>query len=295
MSVDAYEQSAYDGKPGQLFRFDVGSTIYGYTNAPKPYTHLGVEYRPLVIRMDDIRQSLAEGSPTIGVTLDSASEVAQAFVPYMPHEPIKLRVFRYHRGDDEYATELIAEVTNASLNEDNDETALTVRMIASNMDRKVPWPSFQRTCNNVLYGPQCRVNPDLYRVETTLTGAAGVLVSSADFEVGDPTFFVAGWVRNLRTNERRWVVRQDGPVLTLQTPFIDARGGDPIEALAGCDLLKTTCETKFNNLHRYWGFGDVPTKNPFRDNIFGTGTHGGTPVKKVQLTKGRPPEGVPRA
>ena len=40
------------------------------------------------------------------------------------------------------------------------------------------------------------------------------------------------------------------------------------------DLLRTTCKNKFNNLNRWLGFGWVPSKNPFTDNVFGTGGSG---------------------
>lgn len=273
MSIDDYELSAHDGQPQRLFLFTMGETVFAYTNAPRPHTYNDITYSPLLVRMEDLTQALSEDSPTIRVEVDAKSSVAAQFIPYMPIIPVKLRVYRYHAGEDAYVTELIGEVANGSINAETDLCVLTVRLLASQLDRKVPWPVFQKPCNHVLYGPGCRVNRDLYKVEAVLSDVAGVVLRSPDFvHEEDPTYFVAGYMVRVATGEMRWIIAQDGDALTLQTPFLGIQEGEDVLAYAGCDLLKSTCKNKFNNLPRRWGFDHIPSKNPFADNVFGTGS-----------------------
>ncbi len=275
MTMDSRETSQNEGAPQRLFLFSVGDRLYPYVNSAKPHVHNGIEYRPMAVSMEDLTQSLSEDSPTIRIDIDSQSELAEMFIPYMPVTPVKVRVYRHHRGDNEYVTELIGEVANGSIDSEVDTCALSVRLLASHMDRRVPWPVFQKQCNHALYGPGCRVDRELYKVETAVTGVDGVYVQSPDFLHEDPSYFVAGYMVRVSTGEVRWIVAQNDAVLTLQTPFLDMRGGEQVVAFAGCDLLKSTCKNKFNNLHRRWGFDDIPNKNPFTDNVFGTGSPAG--------------------
>ena len=278
MSIDEIENSAHDGAPQRLFLFTMGDTTFTYVNAPRRHQHNSLWYEPLVIRMDDITQALSEDSPTIRVELDSQSELAALFIPYMPSLPVRLRVYRHHVEDpaNEYVTEFIGEVASGSIDAEADNCVLSVRMLASNMDRKVPWPVYQKQCNHVLYGPGCRVNRDDYKVETQVIGVLGNVISSPAFAIeGDPTYFVNGYVVHQATNEMRRVIAQDGPNLTLVTGFRSLRGNDVVTAYAGCDLIKKTCEEKFDNLPRFLGFPNIPNKNPFRDSVFGTGSAAG--------------------
>ena len=297
MTIDLIEQSANDGAPQRLFQFSMGSTTFAYVNAPRRHQHLSIWFEPLMIDMDDVTQALSEDSPTIRVELDSTSDLASRFIPYMPSQPVHLRVFRRHVGDpaDEYVVELIGQVANASIDAETDNCVLSVRMLASNMDRKVPWPAYQKPCNHVLYGPGCRVNRDDFKVETQVTGAIGNVIYAPEFSIeDDPTYFVNGFVIHVASGEMRRVIAQDGPNLVLQTSFLSLRGNDDVAAFAGCDLLKATCENKFNNLPRHMGFPHVPNKNPFQDSVFGNGspsgagggtgssrTDGGTPWRAV--------------
>ncbi len=276
MTMDARESSQNDGMPQRLFLFTMGDETFSYVNSAKSHNYNNIIYVPMQVTMDDLTQALSEDSPTIRIEIDSRSPLAALFIPYMPIIPVKVRVYRHHLYDGDYKTELIGEVANGSIDAETDNCVLSVRMLASNMDRKVPWPIYQKQCNHVLYGPGCRVDREAYKVEATVTGVSGVNVQSASFLHGDPSYFVAGYMIRVATGEIRWVIAQNDDVLTLQTPFLGLQGGETVVAFAGCDLLKVTCENKFNNLPRFWGFNNMPNRNPFTDNVFGTGSPSGS-------------------
>lgn len=278
MTLDAKEISAYAGNPERLFLFSMGSTNWGYTNNTMGATYNSIEYIPLVIEMADITQALAEDSPTVDISLDADAGVLQQYVPYQPIEPMRVRVYRHHPDDldNEYKTELIGEVVSVQFDEEEGMANMSVRMIASDMDRKVPWPVYQKPCNRATYTAGCDVDPVLFATTTTVSAVventiyAAAFAEKADAE-GDPRWFIAGTVKNNRNGERRFIIGQEGETLYLQAPFVDLQSGDEVTALAGDDRTKETCKDKFNNLNRWLGFKWVPEKNPFTDNVYGTG------------------------
>lgn len=282
MSVDSNETSAFDGKPERLFLFTRAAVKWGYVNQSQETVYNSVEYVPMMIEMDDISQALSEDSPTVDIVTDADNPVVQQFVPYQPINPLRVRVFRHHADDvdDDYKVEMIGEVVSVQFDEEAGTANISVRMLYSNMDRKVPWPVYQKPCNYALYGPGCRVNPDPYTTTTTVSAHIENRIYSDDFAEraaleDDPVWYINGWAQVVRTGERRFIIYQEDNVLHLQAPFVDLVNGEEVIAVAGCDRSRQTCRDKFDNLDRYFGFPWPPEKNPFTDNVYGTGAAGG--------------------
>lgn len=298
MSFDDFEGSAYDGAPQRLFLFSIADLQLAYVQGAKPDNYLGITYEPVpLIEMPDIEQTLSESSPTIDITISSATPLVAQFIPYQPTAPVRVRVYRRHvtDGDNEVYTELIGEVVSGRLDEDTGTATLSVRMLASAFDRVVPWPAYQKQCNYVTYGPGCQVDRNLFKTETTIVVVDDNRISSADFALkagaeNDPEWFTLGYVVRKADGQRRSVVRQLDDVLVLRNPFVGLQPGDEVEAYAGDNLLKSTCEGKFNNLPRFLGFPWGPQRNPFTDNINGTGSPAaGVGGQAVQRPRGNIP------
>lgn len=289
MTVDSHELSDYDGCPERLFLFTMGNLVWSYVNAKKSQTHLSVEYTPLFVEMADISQALSESSPTIDVTLDADAAMVQQFIPYMPVLPIRVRVFRHHvdDADNDYKVEMIGEIVSAQFDEEEGTCNLSCRMVASNLDRKVPWPQYQKPCNYALYGPGCRVPKDDYKTTAVALSILNDRMSAPEFGAkasleGDPKWYVNGFVTCPANGETRFVIDQEDDVLFLQSPFVFTQNGDTVDAFAGCDRSRQTCTVKFDNLDRMLGFPWPPEKNPFRDNVYGTGAPGGSGMSAQQ-------------
>jgi uncharacterized phage protein (TIGR02218 family) len=282
MTFDAHESSAHDGTPKRLFLFTIGNVTMAYVEGVAD-TYLGIDYESVaLVQMADIEQSLSESSPNIEITIDSATPLVAQFIPYQPTTIVGVRVYRRHfeDGDVETYTELIGEVVSGRIDQETDTAVLTVRMLASAFDRIVPWPAYQKQCNYVPYGPGCQVDPNLFKTETTLVNVTNNRIASPDFAAkagaeADPEWFTLGYVVRVLDGQKRFVIRQLEDVLVLQSPFVGMQAGDAVEAFAGDNLLKSTCEGKFNNLPRFMGFPWGPSKNPFTDNVLGTGSPAG--------------------
>ena len=57
--------------------------------------------------------------------------------------------------------------------------------------------------------------------------------------------------------------RRSIAVVTMHAPIAGLKTGDAIEVFAGCAHDLTTCDTKFNVVHRYGGTPFAPLVNPF--------------------------------
>lgn len=283
MTFDVHESSAHDGAPQRLFLFSIGSLNLAYVQGDQPESYLGVTYEPIsLIEMPDIEQSLSEASPTVEVTIAADTPLVAQFIPYQPTTVVRVRVYRRHvtDGNGEVYTELIGEVASGRIDESSGTAVLSVRMLASAFSRVVPWPAYQKQCNYVPYGPGCQVDRSLFKTEATVLTVDNNRISSPDFAAKasaeeDFDWFSLGYVVRKLDGQKRSVVRQLDDVLVLRSPFVGLRPGDEIEAYAGDNLLKSTCEFKFNNLPRFMGFPNGPQKNPFTENIMGTGSPGG--------------------
>lgn len=293
MSFNSYEDSFFNATPERLFLFEMAVTRWAYVAGTENVTRLGVVYSPLPIEMDEITQSLSEDAGVNQIRLDASAGVAEQFVAYQPTEPLRVRVFRHHVDDPdgEYRTEMIGEVVSASFDEDDHTCTLSVKMITHEMDRMVPWMAYQKPCNHPLYGVGCGVSKVDYQVVPVGPSQTGRVLTAAEFSAFDDGWFKAGYAETSK-GERRFITRHIGSDVTLITPFIDfAPGDDTLFVYAGCDLMKDTCETKFNNLPNYMGFMWVGDKNPFTDNVYGTGAALGQSGSKTNWRKAINPAG----
>lgn len=276
MSYNDYEVSPYSSTPQRLFLFQSGNQQWPLVNTSKSIVRGALTYEPEIISMGNIVQNLGEGPPVVEIAISSSAAVVQPFVPYQPIFPLLVTVYKRHRDDpaSEYIVEFIGEVAGTSIDEEEGMATFQCRMTTSNVSRKVPLQIYQPLCNWVLYGPGCQVNKEDYKVETPVSDVNLDALVSSDFATKPDGWFTNGFVRRDLTGEVRFIVAHVGNTIWLQTPFVDMDTGDVVSAFAGCDRTRATCNTKFANLRRHLAFPWLPYKNPFTDNVYGTGTPG---------------------
>ena len=290
MTFSAYETSSYSGTPERLFLFTSGNRQWAYVHHAKPVTRGAIVFQPEIIYMDNIVQNLGEGPPAIDISLSTSAEVMQQFIPYQPIHPMSVSVFRRHRDDPdgEYLIEMMGDVASSSFDEEQGIATLQCRMTSSNTDRKVPWLIYQAPCNYALYGKGCRVNPELYKIETTAGEVVGSRIRASAFASKEDGWLTAGFVRKQGSGEVRFIIDHVGEWIELQAPFIDMEPGDALSAYAGCDRTYDTCVAKFNNGRRFLGFEWIPQKNPFKENVYGNWSSGSSGSAAGSTGGGRP-------
>ena len=293
MAFNDFEDSFFNATPERLFLFEMGLRRWAYVAGTENVVRQGVDYAPMAIEMAEISQSLAEDAQIVEVRVTSEADVTGEFIAYQPTEPMRLRVFRHHveDPDNEYRTELIGEVVSSSFDEADHSCTFSVHMLTHEMDRMVPWMSYQKACNHALYSVGCGVSKSDYDVVPAGVLQEGVNITAAEFSAFSDNWFRGGYAETSK-NERRFIVGHTGTQIRLITPFVDfTPGSDTLTVYAGCDLKKATCEDKFNNLPNYMGFMWVGDKNPFTDNVYGTGATTGQSSSKTNWRKAINPAG----
>lgn len=293
MAFNDFEDSLFDATPERLFLFEMGLSRWAYVAGTENVSRLSVVYTPMAIEMAEVSQSLSEDTPIVEVRVLADAEVTQQFIAYQPTQPMRLRVFRHHveDPDNEYRTELIGEVVSSSFDEADHSCVLSVRMITHEMDRMVPWMSYQKACNHALYSVGCGVSMTDFDVEPVAVLQEGASLTAVEFSAFSDNWFKAGFALTSK-GERRFIVGHTGTEIRLITPFVNfTPGSDTLTVYAGCDLTKATCEDKFNNLANYMGFMWVGNKNPFTDNVYGTGATTGQSGSKTNWRKAINPAG----
>lgn len=275
----------YRATPMRLFIFSMGTTTWRLASGTsQTYQGAEADFLPdAALDMGEIDQQLAEASASVEIRISSAHPVAQQFVPFLPPEPIQVRVLRlnYRDAPGDRLAEFVGEVVSASFAEADGVCTLTCRMVSAAMSRIVPWCRHSSNCANALYGPGCRVDPAAFQTTAPLDAGASTvqisagafLTAAADHGATDPdisaNWFRNGYVRHLASGEVRTILGQDGASLILNAPFTRASNGDPVQALAGCDGDRVTCRVKFNNLDNMLAFPWVPGRNPYAQSVYG--------------------------
>lgn len=276
MTFIAAELSTYNNSPLELYLFSTaGGETWAYTNGTKQQTRGSQVYAPAPISRNAVDTNPGEAPKMLEITLPENNALIAQFIPYLPVTPISVTVYRRHFTDPSNEYAVVFTGAAASVRFDNGAAVLACRPVAASIQRKAPWQTYQSSCNWALYSLGCGLNRDDYKttgVVTAITNFDLLITAAGALPDG---WFTTGFVRRDSTGEVRWITAHVGAVITLQKDFQGLEGGEAVSVFAGCDRLETTCASKFNNKLRFLGWPDIPTKNPFADNVFGTGSSGG--------------------
>lgn len=77
---------------------------------------------------------------------------------------------------------------------------------------------------------------------------------------GGVLIWLTGLNAGLEAEVKRWTDGTNTIELHQAMPF-DVAASDAFTVTAGCDLLRATCKTKFDNIHNFRGFPDMPTRD----------------------------------
>jgi hypothetical protein len=134
---------------------------------------------------------------------------------------------------------------------------------------EVPRCRFTRTCNHVLFGSACRVDPEPFTLETNILQ---VMVEQRRIRIQGVhaddagNYFRQGVCLHQPTGMRLSVEKSEieagDTVLKLTQWSPDLNVNDVVVVRAGCKHTFVECRDKFANAHNFGGFSTVPNKNP---------------------------------
>ncbi len=255
---------AAGGAPVELYRFVQGAQVWAYTSGDEPVTYNGDTYAPTVIARDAISGDASDTQKAelnIGVAIGTG--VVQQLLNGSTPGPIALTIYRYQRGaPSDVKTIFAGQVAAATWSAG--EVKITNTPVARVVQDSIPRFMYARTCVHALYDAGCGINPAAFStVGTVLTVTDGGFIVTIVAAASKADGWFTGGVLQDAAGGQAFIEGHVGQVLTLLDALPGLAAGATATLLAGCDRVRATCATKFNNLARFFGFPYIPTKNPY--------------------------------
>ena len=278
MSYSDYAYTAQDSDPAFRLLFVQGTTEYRYTTEPYIVADSGGSWLPEQIMIGDISQSSEMAKAPIKFILPRDNAFAMLFLGGVPEQITSVTVFKIEVSDtsEEWRYFWKGRVSGSSASED--KVSIDCESIWTSLRRPGLRARYQKTCRHALYQNGCNLNGYDFAVAATATAVSGdvVTVPDANSSSTEDGYYVGG---TLETADGfvRYIIGHTGGQLTLIRPLQSlteevnsSAGSASVTIYPGCDHLKSTCLSKFNNLANFGGFPWLPSKNPFRSNLGGS-------------------------
>lgn len=263
MSYTTYETSDDLGCPVELYEFTQGSVRWTYTTHAETIVRLGQEYITCPIVRDSLKQTTDIFKDSLALSFPRDSEFANQFIAFSPELPTTLTIYRGHLLDpaSEYIVYWKGRI--ASCKTSGNTIDLQCESVYTSIRRPGLRAQFQLTCRRTLYLRGCNVNRELY----AHTGTVLSIADSIKITVSGSSVYGDGWFTGgmLKTDDDvlRFITNHVGDVVTIARPLTTLQGNQDVVLYPGCDHLKETCASKFNNILNFGGFPWIPTRNPY--------------------------------
>lgn len=266
------ELSVQDGKPVYKFHFSQGGVDYRYTSAAYIISDINGTYTPESVTASNITQTNQLAKNGIQITLPRDNALAQLFLGKVPETNTSLTIYRGHVDADAGDLYWRGRVTSAMAA--GDDVTLECEDIFTSMQRPGLRARYQKGCRYALYSPKCGIDIASFAFAGTVLSASGftLTLDTIGSSPEDGEGYFAGGIVELADGSMRYVMSQDGLVLTLLSPFEDLiiGGGLAVTLYPGCNHTTADCRDKFSNLLNYGGYPYLPGKNPFQNSVTGS-------------------------
>lgn len=260
-----HEESTYQGKPVECYRFSTGAEVWRHTSADVRVVLPAGTFDPASISRSGTGYSEEENSQTIEIEVPRNHPVAALFVGYPPSIPVGVIVYRAHRQElDSFVPYWTGKVISSRTL--GSSAFLLCGSLLHSLKRRVPVLSYQTPCGLILYGAECGANSTAHRTLVTITTVNGRTLTSADFDAL-PDGSLDGGTIVAPDGTPRFVTSHVGDTVQVIARFPNLVSLDVVEAFDGCDRLEPTCSGKFGRLDSHMGFSRFPLRNPFDGRV----------------------------
>lgn len=271
MTFEARERSLAAGQPIRLYEFTHGVTTWRYCTADRSIQTGAQTWLSIAGGVIDegIRQSGDAASDTLNIRAPADLPVVRLYRTLPPTTEVAVVVRDMHYGDDEQRVSWVGSISQVN-RDAPDRVEIVCENLLASLNRGGLGLTYERNCPYATYDHNCRVNRDLFRVDTTLSGAGGATVEAAAFASHVDGWYAGGfieWQSAPGVTERRFIKAHVGVRLTLLGGTAGLAEGAPVSAYAGDDRTAKTCRDKFNNLPNFGGYPMLPGKSPFDGDL----------------------------
>lgn len=267
MTFEFHEEG--QGTPAELYEFRRGiSATYRMTSHDADIVFLTNTFSTTTIKRTSDEQSQEMERNSMKVSISREELVALNFIQFPTTEITTLTVWRQHIDDTDNQFTVVWQGRLLAAEFKGSMCELTCEPIFTSLKRPGLRRSFSAQCPHILYGGQCLVNNQTFRVDGILATVSGLTINSLDWNTFAAGYFAGGYL--FFNNVEYRTVREsaaDGTFI-MNAPFgSEVIVGSTVQAFPGCLHSMSDCDTKFANIVNYGGFPHIPPKNPFGGTI----------------------------
>lgn len=259
--------------PVELFTFTIPGTsiAWRYCTDTEPWTFAPDTWIPEAIERSTVSRKLDETSSPMQVMVGDENPFALALLAGLTVRPVNVLVEQFHRTDaglerivifTGYASGVTFEGAKATI------TCLPRLAVADR--RRVPWQTYQATCNWQWGSAGCGVDREAFKRGPYSLGPTAQVGSTLTIPGVHVTGDLSnGWVQRVADGDTRFIAQNIGGELVLEYPFRNiAPETEQFAVYPGCRRTEADCATRYNNLPNYLGWSRLPSQNPFERSAF---------------------------
>jgi uncharacterized phage protein (TIGR02218 family) len=260
MTLSVFEKSIHDARPLELYEFSHGLHIYTYTSGDEAVSFQSRTYTSTALTRSAIGSSTEVSKMKLEIEVTRDNDVAKLFIRSHPG-PVKLTIYRMHRGDTDVVPQWIGRVVNVEFT--GLIAKITCEPIYTSIERAGLRGMYQRLCRHALYDSGCGLNSTAFRDTATISSVVGTAITVVPMNKSSG-YYTGGYIE-VGDVEKKMIRDHTNDVLTLNGITASLRTGAIINLYAGCAHDRDACLNKFNNFDNYDGFEFIPNDmGPFK-------------------------------
>jgi len=281
-----------------------GDNLYHFTNAdvdlsmtnlpathglePQTFTACQAKHSPI---KQESEINAGEVQMDIGVNSSSFATSVKSYILQTVPDPITVIIARLNplviaTGTVDWNTDAYVVFKGVVTNVTFNRYVIQLNLISQIMQNNgmIPRYFWQKTCQHILYGTACGVDPDqtAFRIATVTTAidsrerSIDIAELTLDGEAIDNEMFQGGLFYLMSGSTVITKVRIDGTLVLPASAGVrfyigwwhnDIEVGSSIKVFRGCSRTSTQCEDVFNNLAKFGGMPYIPNINPTINGI----------------------------
>lgn len=269
----ATELTVDSAAPVELFTFTIPGTAlaWRYCTDTEPVTFGADTWIPEAIERSDVSRKLDETSSPMTIEVGDENPLALELLAGLTVRPVAVLVQQFHRSDAGMERVVIFTGNVAGVSFEGAKATITcLPRLAIADRRRVPWQTYQATCNWQWGSAQCGVNPETFKLGPFTLGPLSQVGATLTIPgVHTSGNLSNGWVQRIADGDTRFIEQNIGGELVLEYPFRNiSPAGEQFAVYPGCKRTEADCAGRYNNLPNYLGWSRLPSQNPFERSAF---------------------------
>lgn len=275
MTFTAKEESVADGVPITLYFFRYGPAageFFALTDHDSSFVYSGTTYSPVAIGREEVEASGGLDNSTLELQIDPGAEIVSYLLRKPAGQVVSLTIYQGHANDTakEFFVVWAGRVLSAARKDPWAEIA--AEPVSTSLRRVGLRRHYQTMCPFLLYGPQCRADPDHAKQVRIIAGFGENYLDLSDgWNGGVPKgTFRMGYVEWDHADTGATIRRATLTVITSSDRIIlegDTDGlaeGATVSLFPGCAHSTSDCKSVHNNINNFGGQPLIPVDNPVK-------------------------------